>query len=101
VSSSLDGTVRLWATETGELLTTLQGHDGRVVAVALDADGHSVASAGVDGTVRVWEASSGTLRHTLLADRRYERMDITGLTGITDAQREALLALGAVDRMVG
>jgi hypothetical protein len=30
--------------------------------------------------------------------RRYERLDITGLTGITDAQRTALLALGAVDR---
>jgi len=29
---------------------------------------------------------------------RYERMDITGLTGVTTAQRAALLALGAFDR---
>jgi hypothetical protein len=34
----------------------------------------------------------------LRAERRYERLDITGLTGITDAQRQALLALGAVER---
>jgi hypothetical protein len=34
----------------------------------------------------------------LRPDRPYERMDITGLTGITDAQRTALLALGAFER---
>jgi hypothetical protein len=28
-------------------------------------------------------------------DRRFERLDITGLTGLTSAQRAALLALGA------
>jgi len=48
--------------------------------------------------VRLWEASSGRCLRTLRAERRYERMDITGLTGITDAQRTALLALGAVER---
>jgi hypothetical protein len=34
---------------------------------------------------------------TLRSERRYERLDITGLTGITEAQRRALLALGAVE----
>jgi hypothetical protein len=34
----------------------------------------------------------------LRADRRYERLDITGLSGINAAQRAALLALGAVER---
>jgi hypothetical protein len=32
------------------------------------------------------------------ADRRYERMDITGLRGATDAPRETHLALDAVDK---
>jgi hypothetical protein len=35
---------------------------------------------------------------TLRGDRRYERLDITGLTGVTEAQRQAMLALGAVER---
>jgi hypothetical protein len=35
---------------------------------------------------------------TLRPDRLYERLDITGLTGVTAAQRAALLALGAVER---
>jgi hypothetical protein len=31
-------------------------------------------------------------------DRRYERVDITGLTGIAEAQRGTLFALGAMER---
>src|SRR6266536_2961058 len=64
----------------------------------LIADGRRPASGDTDGTVRLWEASTGTCLHTLRAESRYERLDITGLTGITDARRRALLALGAVDR---
>jgi hypothetical protein len=57
-----------------------------------------VASGGDDGIVRLWDTSSGTLQRTLRAERRYEGLDITGLTGVTEAQRQALLALGATER---
>jgi len=100
-SASFDGTVRLWSTATSEPLVTMHGHEGRVVSVALDAGGRLVASAGVDGTVRIWEGASGTEQHALRADRSYERLDITDSDRVTEAQREALLALGAVDEAPG
>jgi len=97
----VDGMLRLWEAGSGRLLVTLQGHTGGVTGVALAGDGQLVASGGADGTVRLWEAQSGSCLRTLRAERRYERMDITGLTGVTEAQRAALLALGAVERPLG
>jgi hypothetical protein len=37
---------------------------------------------------------------TLRSDRHYQRLDITGLTGITEAQHAALVQLGAFDGSV-
>jgi hypothetical protein len=42
--------------------------------------------------------TKGACLRTLQGDRRYERLNITGLTGVTDAQRATLLALGAVEQ---
>jgi len=59
--------------------------------------GELVASGGLDGTVKLWETASCTLMCTLRSDRRFERMDISRLTGVTQEQRSVLLALGAVE----
>jgi WD40 repeat protein len=66
--------------------------------VALRGDGRVLASGSIDGTVRLWDVPDGASLRMLRADRRYERLDITGLTGVTEAQRGALLALGSVER---
>ena len=91
--------VRLWEVSTGQPLVTLQGHTGAVWSVALTAEG-LLASGSFDGMVRVCDATSGALLRTLQPERRYERLDITRLTGVTAAQHNALFALGAVDRSV-
>ena len=83
---------------TGQRLNVLRGHTGTVWSVALSADGRLVVSGGFDGTVKVWDAQTGATLRTVQAERRYERVDITRLTGVTDAQRQSLVALRAVDR---
>jgi hypothetical protein len=52
----------------------------------------------MDGILSLWSSPSGQRLHTLQIDRPYERVDITGLTGVHEAQRTALLALGATDK---
>jgi WD40 repeat protein len=92
-----DGVVRLWSAVSGTPLAAVAGHVGGAWGVALSADGRQMASGGADGVVRLWDGPALVVRREFRAERPYERMDITGLTGVTTAQRLAMLALGAVD----
>jgi WD40 repeat protein len=97
-TAAIDGSVGLWNVHDGQPRGLLRGHFGEVWDVALSADGSVAVSGGLDGTVRLWDTGgTGAELRTMRPDRPYERMDITGLCGTTDAQRSALMALGAVD----
>ncbi len=47
--------------------------------------------------MRLWDVDTGECTKVLRSDRLYEGMNIAGVTGLTAAQRAALLALGAVE----
>jgi len=89
----------VWELPGGCALGVLEGHTSTVFGVALSADGRLVASGSGDGTVKLWETAGGACMATLRNEPCYERMDITGMTGVTAAQRAALLALGAVEQL--
>jgi WD40 repeat protein len=57
VTSSMDGTARVWTID-GHLLLTLKGHTGHVEFAAFTLDGASVITFG-DGTVIKWNAITG------------------------------------------
>jgi WD40 repeat protein len=89
--------VRLWDAHTGYCLHRLSGHSNKVWPVCFSADGHTLVSGSLDETIRLWDVETGASLHTLHSDRPYERMNITGATGLTLAQVATLKALGAVE----
>ena len=58
LTGSEDHTVRLWETNSGELLR-FTGHTSGVYSAAFSSDGHYVLTASADNTARLWEVSSG------------------------------------------
>ena len=95
-SGSVDCSVRLWNVSTGQSTKTLQGHAGRVWSVAFSPDGCIIVSGSEDETIRFWDVRTGECIQTLRSDRPYERMNITHVTGLTEAQKNNLIALGAI-----
>jgi WD40 repeat protein/transcriptional regulator with XRE-family HTH domain len=96
-SAGFDQNVRVWEAQGGRAVATLSGHAGAVWGIALSEDRKLLCSGSFDGTVKLWDVQSGNCLRTLRAERPYERMDITRVTGLTDADRAVLLALGAVE----
>ncbi|GAB4386648.1 MAG: NB-ARC domain-containing protein [Elainellaceae cyanobacterium] len=96
-SSSADQTIKLWQPQTGQLLRTLEGHTDWVLSVAFHPQEERLASGSVDETVKLWEVQSGTCLKTLRAERPYEGMNIAGVSGLTEAQKAALVMLGAIE----
>jgi WD40 repeat protein/transcriptional regulator with XRE-family HTH domain len=97
VSGSMDQTVRLWEVPTGQNLKTLSGHTNWVWSVAFSPDGRLLASGSADATIKLWDVQTGECLKTLQPERPYERMNITSATGLTEAQKAVLKALGAIE----
>src|SRR6266704_6963925 len=96
-SGSHDQTVNLWDLNSGEGLNTLQGLTHGVWSVAFSPDGKAVASGSYDGAIKLWDMKTGVCLLTLRSDRPYERMNITKVKGLTEAQIATLRSLGAIE----
>jgi WD40 repeat protein len=97
VSCSADKTIKLWNVNTGECLRTLLGHTTVIRSVAITPDGTYIASGSQDETIRFWDFNTGECLKILKLPRPYEGMNTTGVTGLTEAQKATLKALGAVE----
>src|SRR5207245_6800712 len=102
VSGGSDGRLRWWDLQSGECVRVREAHQGMVHSLKMSPDGSRLASCGDDGAIRLWDLESGEPLQTLRRDRPYKRLDITGIRGLSDAQKASLRALGALeDRSVG
>jgi WD40 repeat protein len=100
ISGESNGKIQWWDVASGACLTVREGHEGAVQALKVDSKGHLLASCGDDGTIRLWDLESAKLVRILRRDRPYERMKITGIRGLNEAQKSMLRALGAVEEKV-
>ena len=97
VSGGSDGLLRWWDMQSGECVQVHEAHHGTVQSLRRSPDGTKLASCGDDGSIMLWDLHSGEHLQTLRRDRPYERLNITGIRGLTEAQKETLLELGAFE----
>ncbi len=89
--------LRWWEVHSGQCVRVRQAHQGTVQALRSSPDGSRLASCGDDGAIMIWNLEGGEHLRTLRRDRPYERLDISGVKGLTQAQLATLRALGAVE----
>jgi len=97
ISGGSDGRLRWWDVQSGECVRVRQAHQGTVQALKVSPDGSRLASCGDDGAINIWDLERGEHLRTLRRDRPYERLEITGIRGLTEAQKATLRALGAIE----
>jgi len=59
LSTSEDGTARVWASGSGQALHVLGGHAGPVANAIFSPDGRAISTASADGALRSWDVNSG------------------------------------------
>jgi WD40 repeat protein/transcriptional regulator with XRE-family HTH domain len=107
ISGGSDGLLRWWDVQSGVCVSMQEAHHGTIRSLKASPDGKFLASCGDDGAIRIWDLCSGgqaqgtvptapPLLRTLRRDRPYERLNISGIRGLTEAQKSTLQALGAI-----
>ena len=83
VSGGTDGALHWWDLDQSVSPETVQAHKGWVHLLRLSPDGKVVASTEEDGEITLWELHSHRHLVTLRRARPYERLKITGTTGLS------------------
>ena len=99
-SGSHDGTIKLWQVGQKQAFATFT-HGGWVRAIAFricPTTGQlQLVSGSQDGTIKLWNINTQSCIKTLSPPQPYSQMNITGVTGLSEPERETLMALGAIE----
>ena len=97
-SAGANTTVILWQVSTGKCKEVLTlGHTAAIRSLAFSADGSLLASGSEDENIQLWNMQTYSRLKLLESERLYEGMNISHITGLTDAEKASLKMLGAVD----
>ena len=97
ITGDSSGSLCWWNVQTGKRLWMREAHQGTVQSLRRNSDASKLASCGDDGAIKIWDLGSGNYLQTLRRDRPYERLNITGIGGLTEAQKMTLRTLGAIE----
>ncbi|WP_026732143.1 eIF2A-related protein [Fischerella sp. PCC 9605] len=98
-SASYDQTICLWDTSKFTCLRVFRTHSSGVCSICFNSVGNILVHTRQDEGIHLCDVETLECIKTLKVDRLYEGMNIRGVTGLTAAQRSALLALGTVEGM--
>ncbi len=89
-----DRHIKVWKLSDGSCQNILANHQSWVRGIALSKDEQLLYSGGDNGTIKVWNVATGECVRTI-DPRLCAGANITNVKGLTPAQTDALLALGA------
>ncbi|MBK8205335.1 MAG: protein kinase [Planctomycetes bacterium] len=69
VSGGEEGAIKVFASASGQLLRTMEGHFGGIRGLKLSRDGATLVTCSYDRTARVWDFESGAERHRFALHR--------------------------------
>jgi WD40 repeat protein/tRNA A-37 threonylcarbamoyl transferase component Bud32 len=93
VSTSLDGTLRLWDAISGREILQVEAHDEAALCVAVAPDGQRLATGSSDGRVRLWDTASGRELSSLIGHSG-------GVTSVAFGPDGGVLLSGGMDQTV-
>jgi WD40 repeat protein len=94
-SGSDDGIIKEWSLIDGSCQSTFKAHQGVMSEMAISANGKMLYTCGKDLTIEEFDVVTGQCLRTI-DPRLCAGANITNVKGLTPAQTNALLALGAI-----
>jgi WD40 repeat protein len=103
-SAGHDRTIRLWNLDQENTSVCLTGHSNGILTLAFSPDGNLLVSGSQDESMKLWAVGSAVAGEacvqTVYVPGPYADMNITGVTGVSAAQKVTLKMLGAVDETI-
>jgi WD40 repeat protein len=93
VTTSFDGTARIWDAATGTEIKVLRGNEGSVWSGSFSPDGTPIVTASEDTTARIWDARFATIPTKALLVETCARW----LVGISELSRDEMRLAGYSD----
>ena len=101
IVTTINTTIKIWKVGTNEPIQILKGHESDIKGVDSTPDGRILVSYDIDNNIYVWNLETRNLDQRGGLEMPYKGLNIAGITGLTPAQKAALIALGAVENWVG